>query len=117
MSISAGYVWSQFQDHYGRTAEHLVRSPGRVNLIGEHTDYNDGFVLPMAMDRAVWLAAAHRDDHQVQVYSLDRRESATFSLTDLRRENAGWIEYIKGVATFLNDVQPMEFGFARHTIA
>ena len=57
----------------------IVRAPGRVNLIGEHTDYNDGFVLPMAIDRAVWIALAPRDDRRVVVYSLDYDETAEFS--------------------------------------
>ncbi len=103
MTIRPEAITQAFSEHYGRPAEVLVRSPGRVNLIGEHTDYNDGFVLPMAIDRSVWLAAAGRGDGRVRVYSLDRREAAEFSLADLRRENAGWIEYLKGVAWCLND--------------
>ena len=45
-----------FTDAFGHPPDALVRAPGRVNLIGEHTDYNDGFVLPLAIDRAVWIA-------------------------------------------------------------
>lgn len=103
MTIRPEAICRAFSEQFGRDAEQVVRSPGRVNLIGEHTDYNDGFVLPMAIDRAVWLAAAGRDDRRVRVHSLDRHETAEFSLGDLRRENAGWIEYFKGVAWCLSD--------------
>ena len=102
MTIHPETIFQQFAEHYRRPAEHVVRSPGRVNLIGEHTDYNDGFVLPMAIDRAVWLAGAGREDGRVCIYSLDRQESAEFALADLRQENAGWIEYLKGVAAALS---------------
>jgi len=49
-----------FSTHFNAKAEFIVRAPGRVNLIGEHTDYNEGFVLPMAIDRAIWLALRFR---------------------------------------------------------
>ncbi len=51
-----------FQTHFGTAPALLVRAPGRINLIGEHTDYNEGFVLPAAIDRAVWFAATPRTD-------------------------------------------------------
>jgi galactokinase len=51
---------STFQQAFGHPAQRLFRAPGRVNLIGEHTDYNDGFVLPMAIDRAIWIALRPR---------------------------------------------------------
>ncbi len=102
MTIRPETLCRAFSEQFGRAAEHVVRSPGRVNLIGEHTDYNDGFVLPMAIDRAVWLAAAGSEGGRVRVHSLDRRETAEFSLAELRRENAGWIEYFKGVAWCLS---------------
>ena len=65
---------------FGTPPAFVVRAPGRVNLIGEHTDYNDGFVLPMAIDRAVWIALRPRQDRQVDIHSLDFGQSATFSL-------------------------------------
>jgi len=77
--------------------EFLVRAPGRVNLIGEHTDYNDGFVLPMAIDRAVWIALRPRADKLVVVHSLDFGETVEFALDDLQKSR-GWAEYLKGVA-------------------
>ncbi|HID53921.1 MAG TPA: galactokinase [Anaerolineae bacterium] len=76
----------------------VIRAPGRVNLIGEHTDYNDGFVLPMALDRAVWLAVRPRDDGEVRLHSLDFGETAVFHLNHLYKEEGHWSEYAKGVA-------------------
>jgi galactokinase len=75
-----------------------VRSPGRVNLIGEHTDYNEGFVLPMAIDRAVWIALRVRADRDVVAVSLDFAEEKAFALDLLRRDGNGWWEYLKGMA-------------------
>ena len=92
-----------FQQRFAVDPAFVVRAPGRVNLIGEHTDYNDGFVLPMAIDRAIWIALRPRTDQQVNVVSLDLDWSASFGLADLRHEGASWIEYVKGVAWALLD--------------
>jgi galactokinase len=97
MSLQA-HVTHAFQNRFGSAPAFVVRAPGRVNLIGEHTDYNDGFVLPMAIDRAVWIALRPRMDGQVAVHSLDLDRTAAFALDHLRHENGGWAEYLKGVA-------------------
>jgi galactokinase len=102
MSLQA-HVTQAFERLFGQPPAFVVRAPGRVNLIGEHTDYNDGFVLPMAIDRAVWIALRPRPDGQVYVHSLDLDQSATFNLAALRHENAGWAEYVKGVAWALQE--------------
>lgn len=87
-----------FQNRYGAPAELLVRAPGRVNLIGEHTDYNDGFVLPMAIERAVWIALRPRGDSTVEVHSVDFEAHHRFDATAPERGQSGWIEYLKGTA-------------------
>jgi len=92
-----------FEAQFGSLPSWLVRAPGRVNLIGEHTDYNDGFVLPMAIERAVWIALRPRSDGQVKVRSLDFDETRAFMLGDFRHEAEGWLEYLKGVAWALQD--------------
>lgn len=91
-------VIEEFTARFGAAPAFVVRAPGRVNLIGEHTDYNDGFVLPMAIEREVCIALRPRSDDTVSVKSLDFDEEATFSLNDLARGENGWIEYIKGSA-------------------
>ncbi|MAT96363.1 MAG: galactokinase [Anaerolineaceae bacterium] len=96
-------VTAAFQEQFGTPPPVLVRAPGRVNLIGEHTDYNDGFVLPMAIDREIWLALRPRDDEQVLVHSLDFGETAVFHLNNLQNTKAGWSEYLKGVAWALQE--------------
>lgn len=92
-----------FQQRFGSAPALLVQAPGRVNLIGEHTDYNDGFVLPMAIDREVWIALRPRSDHLVRVHSLDFDQTVEFSLGQLENTNQGWAEYIKGVAWALQE--------------
>ena len=78
----------------------VVRAPGRVNLIGEHTDYNDGFVLPMAIDAQILLAGSLRADNEVQVYSLDYQAESVFSLNEITKSTvAPWSNYIRGVCT------------------
>ena len=86
-----------FWDHFGKTPQFVIRAPGRVNLIGEHTDYNDGFVLPMAIDRAIWVALRARNDRQVRLHSLHFDTPTEFSLDEITHE-PGWGEYIRGVA-------------------
>ena len=64
-------IAAHFNQRFGEAPAVVVRSPGRVNLIGEHTDYNDGFVLPLAIDRAAWIALRPRNDCRVSIYSID----------------------------------------------
>jgi galactokinase len=88
-----------FLRRYGSAPTFVVRAPGRVNLIGEHTDYNDGFVFPMAIDRAAWMALRARADRRVVATSLDFDETHEFDLGELgKKETDGWIEYLKGTA-------------------
>ncbi|HEX7177056.1 MAG TPA: galactokinase [Pyrinomonadaceae bacterium] len=77
----------------------LFRAPGRVNLIGEHTDYNDGFVLPMAIDRGTVVAAAARPDRKVRAYSLNLNQTVEFDLDGPGAGRRGvWLDYVEGVA-------------------
>ena len=92
---------SEFQKRYG-SAPRLFRAPGRVNLIGEHTDYNGGFVLPMAIERETVVAAVPRRDQKVRVYSLNRNEAAEFDLEHPGQTRRGlWLDYVEGVAQAL----------------
>src|SRR5579862_1223157 len=74
----------KFTELYGSPPEIVVRAPGRVNLIGEHTDYNDGFVFPAAIDRDVLIAAALRADAQIRAFALNFNQSSTFPLADIQ---------------------------------
>jgi galactokinase len=76
----------------------LVFAPGRINLIGEHTDYSDGFVLPVAINLGIKIAMIPRKDHLVKLYSIDLNEELIIDLRALEKEDGGWGEYIKGVA-------------------
>lgn len=91
-------VMDRFSRDFGEAPAVLVRAPGRVNLIGEHTDYNDGFVLPLAIDRGVWIALSPRTDREVHASSIDFAESANFKLDHLERGGPAWSEYLKGTA-------------------
>ncbi len=87
-----------FRESFATEASLLVRAPGRVNLLGEHTDYNEGFVLPMAIDRSLGIALRPRDDRHVVLRSLDFDDERRFDLDRLKHERDGWIEYVKGTA-------------------
>ena len=85
-----------------RTQPRLFRAPGRVNLIGEHTDYNDGFVLPMAIDRETIVAAAARDDRLLRVRSSFLAEPVEIDLDRPGSPRRGvWFDYVEGVARAL----------------
>src|SRR5262245_66091847 len=90
-------VVTAFRDRFGVAPSFVARAPGRVNLIGDHTDYNEGFVLPMAIDRAVWIAARARADDTLSMYSLDFGDEARFELHDPATRGDGWQEYVRGV--------------------
>ena len=94
---SPAIVEAVFLERFGEAPAAVVRAPGRVNLIGEHTDYNDGFVLPMAIDREIRIALRPRADDRVRVFAADVGQEASFALTALER-GTGWQEYVKGVA-------------------
>lgn len=96
-------VKQAFQDRFGCHPDFLVRAPGRINLIGDHADYSDGFVMPLAIDYACWIALRPRTDRQVSVCSLDFDEEVLFDLHGLQRSGSSWIEYLKGVAWALEE--------------
>ena len=94
----------EFTRCYGSPPELVVRAPGRVNLIGEHTDYNDGYVLPIAIDRSVLLAASMRIDRTVRVRAVDFDSQVTFSLDHIvHDERRRWSNYQRGVAAVLQE--------------
>jgi galactokinase len=91
-----------FQKIYGTKPEVVVRAPGRVNLIGEHTDYNDGFVLPAAIDRAITYAGRRRTDRRVRAYSNDFHASVEFDLDEIQKDTQRtWSNFLRGVSKFL----------------
>ncbi|HUT11553.1 MAG TPA: galactokinase [Thermoguttaceae bacterium] len=103
MPITSEDVARHFADRFAEQPRWIVRSPGRVNLIGEHTDYNDGFVLPFAIDRAIWIALRPRADRTVAVHSIDYDQQGVFPLDALTHSKAGWLEYLKGTAWSLGE--------------
>lgn len=100
------HVLSHFKKSYGGAAPaFIVRSPGRVNLLGEHVDYNDGWVLPVAIDRAVYLAVGQGDSVLASIGALDLGESVTWRVTETATQQnvvgqplPGWALYPAGVA-------------------
>ncbi|NMC21711.1 MAG: galactokinase [Thermogutta sp.] len=103
MGIDVSAVKRLFSEQLGGGPDWVVRAPGRVNLIGEHTDYNEGFVLPMAVERAVWIGLRRRADRWVRVYVSAESRWREFHLDALRREGNAPIEYVKGTAWSLGE--------------
>ncbi len=97
----ARQISGQFKNLYGGTCR-LYRAPGRVNLIGEHTDYNDGFVMPAAIDFDCWIAISARDGNTFTVHSANLDETREFDLGSPQPRH-DWSDYIQGVAVMLRE--------------
>lgn len=92
------HVEREFERHSSFTGRSiLVRSPGRINLIGEHTDYNEGFVLPAAVDRAIYMEVALREDSLVNLYSVDFEHTHSLDLEKPLEGGPPWANYLVGV--------------------
>ncbi|HEX7599082.1 MAG TPA: galactokinase [Polyangia bacterium] len=94
-------IATSFRTAFATAPALLVRGPGRVNLLGEHTDYNLGFVLPAAIDRAVWMALSPRPDRRCRFHSVDLGEDLMMDLGHLNRAARPWANYLLGVLSEL----------------
>jgi galactokinase len=106
MSVDQHSIAADFVALYGGPLDIVVRSPGRVNLIGDHTDYNDGFVLPVAIDRYAHIAARVRSDETIVARSGAAEDTVSFDLRDLKPGGPAWGEYLKGVLNAFDYVGP-----------
>ena len=86
-----------FEQLFNTTASLVVQSPGRINLIGEHTDYNNGFVLPAAIDKCVQVAIAKRSDCAIHMHAIDLQEGVIVSAVAIQPHATSWVNYIIGV--------------------
>ncbi|MEP7165313.1 MAG: galactokinase [Ferruginibacter sp.] len=75
----------------------VFRSPGRVNILGEHTDYNEGFVLPAAIDKNIYIAISKRTDNTINLYAVDFDDNFSCDVSDVKRSSTQWANYILGV--------------------
>ena len=96
------------QKYFQRQPEITVYAPGRVNIIGEHTDYNDGFVMPCAINYGTAIAGAKRDDHIFRVYAADLKQQDQFSLLEEINPHpkAKWANYVRGMVKFIQQQCP-----------
>jgi galactokinase len=90
-------IKEKFKQRFG-THGLIVRSPGRINLIGEHTDYNLGFVLPAAIDKAIYIAVSKRNDSEIHLYAGDLDQNFETKITTLKPSDKQWPNFILGVA-------------------
>jgi len=99
---SVAQLRDAFVARFGRACQVVSRAPGRVNLIGEHTDYNDGYVLPIAIEQSAWAAAAPRSDQTLCASSTHAREQRSWPIDRwTRTQQPHWTSYVAGVATLL----------------
>src|SRR2546421_8792191 len=91
-------VQTLFKRHFNFPPPHTVRAPGRLELLGNHTDYNEGLVMSLAVDRYIHMASSPRTDGKIELVSAAFPERETFWANDLSRsERAPWVNYVKGV--------------------
>ncbi len=100
MSLTAAFIRTAYQARFSTQPDIVVRAPGRINLIGEHTDYNGGFVLPAAIDKAIWIAASRRDDGRFAFFAQDLGAFFTSeSEHPVFQEQQLWVNYLLGVVS------------------
>jgi galactokinase len=93
-----------FRERFRDAPVHVFRAPGRVNLIGEHTDYNDGFVMPVAIEFATYAAIGPRSDNRLVVFARNFDEQREFDLSSLEgKPSRHWSDYVRGVAAVLQN--------------
>ena len=97
-------ITQKFEETFGSPPTFIASAPGRVNLIGEHTDYNDGYVFPVAIDKYINIAARQRTDRRVTLHASDVNDSSEFDLDALHsipQQAPAWSHYLIGVASLL----------------
>ncbi len=100
----ASGVSACFRERFASEPEHWVRAPGRVDLMGSHTDYNLGFVLTLPVSRDTWIAARRRNDRRMRVYSMNLAAADEFPLDGIQSSfGSKWCNYVRGVAAVLRD--------------
>ena len=110
------FVRSRFIKHFDGQTGNVYASPGRINLIGEHTDYNGGFVFPGAVEQGIMAEIRPNGQKSVNVYSIDLKDMAHFTLDDPVGPKATWARYIYGICREMIDrgvdVKPFNAAFA-----
>jgi len=105
-------IATKFAERFGADPVIWTRAPGRVDLMGSHTDYNMGYVMTMTIDRDTWIAARPRPDGRVVVYSLNLDGGGEFDLGAIERDTISpWTDYVRGVALFLEEAGHRLTGF------
>ncbi len=99
-----------FKQKYNTEPE-LIFSPGRINLIGEHTDYNDGFVMPAAINRGIYMAFGKNELKTLRLFSLDFNQSVEININALKPIEISWANYILGVTSEIEKTHPLRSGF------
>ena len=96
-------IYTKYIDLFDKKPDLMIFAPGRVNLIGEHTDYSDGFVFPLAINLGIFTAFTPRNDRKLKLYSLDFDEILDEEISDFQKGTGDWRDYIMGVASALEE--------------
>jgi len=96
-------VTSEFKRRFKKAAKLLIRSPGRVNIIGEHSDYHDGYVMPAAIDLGIDWALGKNNQNKIRGYSLNIKENGEFKVSGGKRVEKQWLQYLQGVIEILKE--------------
>lgn len=100
-TISKQYITEKFRRGIWRAPYAVSKSPGRINIIGEHTDYNDGFVLPAAIDKYSYVAVGHRNDDEIHLFSQLFNEKLNFNLSEIKAlDSSGLIIFLEWCIIF-----------------